>query len=184
MWYSSASVSRTSSRSSYDEELRYDVQGRPPRHARQWLSALHRVAGGVTGAASFPRYSRQGKRLHRAARILSGRLPFHRLRIDGHACSSGRHVDDSSFSSPPRPAVSRDLYQRILKRDRPTRRALKMSRVVAVVRWDHCIGIGILKPGSIFTIILFAFGGLGIWLRRSSAACTGSARRPPASLPP
>ena len=60
-------------------------------------------------------------------------------------------------------AVSRDLYQRILKRDATDEDTLKMSRVVTVVLGIIAIGIGILKPGSIFTIILFAFGGLGIW---------------------
>ena len=34
---------------------------------------------------------------------------------------------------------------------------------MTVVLGIIAIGIGILKPGSIFTIILFAFGGLGIW---------------------
>ena len=34
-----------------------------------------------------------------------------------------------------------------------------MTAVLGVI----AIAIGILKPGSIFTIILFAFGGLGIW---------------------
>lgn len=60
-------------------------------------------------------------------------------------------------------AASRDLYQKILKRDATDEETWRLSKVITVVLGIIAIGIGISKPGSIFQIVLFAFGGLGIW---------------------
>ena len=77
----------------HDEELRYDVQGRPPRHARHVvLRKLHRVVR-RDGRGQLPRHPGQGKRLHRAAHS-PGRPAVHRLRTDGRRHLLGRHVDD------------------------------------------------------------------------------------------
>ncbi|MCF0254116.1 MAG: sodium:solute symporter family protein, partial [Duodenibacillus sp.] len=59
--------------------------------------------------------------------------------------------------------ISRDFYQKLFKRDATDAETLKLSRVVTVVLGLVAILIGIAKPGSIFQIILFSFGGLGIW---------------------
>lgn len=55
------------------------------------------------------------------------------------------------------------LYQKILKRDATDEETWRLSKVITVVLGIIAIGIGISKPGSIFQIVLFAFGGLGIW---------------------
>ncbi len=60
-------------------------------------------------------------------------------------------------------AISRDLYQRIFKKDATDDDAMVLSRYITVLLGVLAIIIGIMKPGSIFQLILFAFGGLGIW---------------------
>ena len=60
-------------------------------------------------------------------------------------------------------AASRDIYQKILNRDATDEETWKLSKVITVVLGVIAIGIGVMKPGSIFQIVLFAFGGLGIW---------------------
>lgn len=61
-------------------------------------------------------------------------------------------------------AVTRDMYQKILQRDATDDDAFRMSRVVTVVLGILAILIGVYHPASIFTLVLFAFGGLGIWV--------------------
>lgn len=60
-------------------------------------------------------------------------------------------------------AITRDLYQKIFKRDATDDDALALSRYVTAGLGFLAVCIGILKPGSIFQLVLFAFGGLGIW---------------------
>lgn len=60
-------------------------------------------------------------------------------------------------------AITRDLYQRIFKRDATDDDALRLSRYVTAGLGVLAILIGISKPSSIFQLVLFAFGGLGIW---------------------
>lgn len=60
-------------------------------------------------------------------------------------------------------AASRDIYQKILNRNATDEETWKLSKVITVVLGIIAIGIGVMKPGSIFQIVLFAFGGLGIW---------------------
>ena len=117
---------------------------------------------GVTGAASFPGIP--GKESDFIVPlILQEGLPsiVSALMVAGIFSAGMSTISSLLLTSTS--AVSRDLYQRILKRDATDEDTLKMSRVVTVVLGIIAIGIGILKPGSIFTIILFAFGGLGIW---------------------
>ncbi|MDL2272873.1 sodium:solute symporter family protein [Desulfovibrio sp. OttesenSCG-928-I05] len=60
-------------------------------------------------------------------------------------------------------AITRDLYQRIFKKDATDADALRLSRYVTAGLGVLAILIGISKPSSIFQLVLFAFGGLGIW---------------------
>ena len=60
-------------------------------------------------------------------------------------------------------AITRDLYQRIFRRDATDADALRLSRYVTAGLGVLAILIGISKPSSIFQLVLFAFGGLGIW---------------------
>lgn len=61
-------------------------------------------------------------------------------------------------------AVTRDMYQKILQRDATDDDAFRMSRIVTIVLGILAILIGVYHPASIFTLVLFAFGGLGIWV--------------------
>lgn len=60
-------------------------------------------------------------------------------------------------------AVTRDLYQKIFNRKASDQEALRLSRYVTVGLGVLAICIGIYKPSSIFQLVLFSFGGLGIW---------------------
>lgn len=61
-------------------------------------------------------------------------------------------------------AVTRDMYQKILRREATDDDAFRMSRIVTIVLGILAILIGVYHPASIFTLVLFAFGGLGIWV--------------------
>ena len=60
-------------------------------------------------------------------------------------------------------AVTRDLYQKIFNKEATDKDAFIMSRYVTVGLGVLAICIGIYKPSSIFQLVLFSFGGLGIW---------------------
>lgn len=60
-------------------------------------------------------------------------------------------------------AVTRDLYQKIFNCKASDQEALRLSRYVTVGLGVLAICIGIYKPSSIFQLVLFSFGGLGIW---------------------
>lgn len=60
-------------------------------------------------------------------------------------------------------AITRDLYQKIFRCDATDADALRLSRYVTALLGVLAILIGVSKPASIFQIVLFSFGGLGIW---------------------
>ncbi|HOO64118.1 MAG TPA: sodium:solute symporter family protein, partial [Synergistaceae bacterium] len=60
--------------------------------------------------------------------------------------------------------ITRDIYQNILKKDATDQDVFKLSRVVTVIIGIVAILFGISRPATIFKLILFAFGGLGIWV--------------------
>lgn len=60
-------------------------------------------------------------------------------------------------------AITRDLYQKIFRRGATDEDALRLSRYVTALLGFLAICIGIYKPSSIFQLVLFSFGGLGIW---------------------
>ena len=59
--------------------------------------------------------------------------------------------------------ISRDIYQKLINPGASDRTILTLSRVVTVIVGVIGIGIGIYEPSSIFELVRFAFGGLGIW---------------------
>lgn len=127
-----------------------------------WFSASFIEWCGVTGAAIFPGITGKDSDFVVPLILQEGLHPVLSALMVAGIFSAGMSTI-SSLLITSTSAVSRDLYQRILKRDATDDETLKLSRVVTVVLGVIAIGIGILKPGSIFTIILFAFGGLGIW---------------------
>ena len=60
-------------------------------------------------------------------------------------------------------AITRDIYQMRINKNATDAEILNMSRYVTVIIGIVAIIFGISRPSTIFKIILFAFGGLGIW---------------------
>lgn len=60
--------------------------------------------------------------------------------------------------------VSRDIYQKLINPQASDQTILKLSHVVTVIVGIASIIIGVMKPASIFEIVRFSFGGLGIWV--------------------
>lgn len=60
--------------------------------------------------------------------------------------------------------ISRDLYQKLINPAASDARVLRLSHWVTLLIGLAGIAIGVLKPASIFEIVRFAFGGLGIWV--------------------
>lgn len=127
-----------------------------------WFSASFIEWCGVTGIISFP--GLEGKNSDFVVPlILQGGLPplISSLMVAG-IFSVGMSTI-SSLLLTATSAASRDIYQKILNRNATDEETWKLSKVITVVLGIIAIGIGVMKPGSIFQIVLFAFGGLGIW---------------------
>ena len=60
--------------------------------------------------------------------------------------------------------ITRDIYQNLVNPAASERQILNLSRGFTVVVGIAAMIIGISKPDSIFSLIRFAFGGLGIWV--------------------
>lgn len=60
--------------------------------------------------------------------------------------------------------VTRDIYQNLINPKASEGQIFALSRWVTVVIGACGIAIGIIKPTTIFGLIKFAFGGLGIWV--------------------
>ncbi|MCG8472129.1 MAG: sodium:solute symporter family protein [Desulfobacterales bacterium] len=60
--------------------------------------------------------------------------------------------------------VTRDIYQNLINPKASEAQIFKLSRWVTVAIGLCGIAIGIIKPATIFGLIRFAFGGLGIWV--------------------
>lgn len=59
-------------------------------------------------------------------------------------------------------AFARDLYQQIINPKASEQTVLKVARIATLIAGVAATLIGIYRPGTIFQIILFVFGGLGI----------------------
>lgn len=60
--------------------------------------------------------------------------------------------------------VSRDVYQKLINPEASDKRIFRLSQIVTIIIGVISIIIGIMKPASIFEIVRFAFGGLGVWV--------------------
>jgi len=61
-------------------------------------------------------------------------------------------------------AISRDIYQKVLNTQATDQQVMSISRIVTVIIGIIVIIFGVYRPGTIFTIILFAFGGMGLFV--------------------
>ncbi|AFJ45898.1 sodium:solute symporter family protein [Shimwellia blattae] len=60
--------------------------------------------------------------------------------------------------------ITRDIYQNLFNPRASEQQILRLSRLFTVAVGVVAMVIGIMKPDSIFSLIRFAFGGLGIWV--------------------
>lgn len=60
--------------------------------------------------------------------------------------------------------ITRDIYQNVIHKEATDREVLDLSRWVTVGIGALGIAFGIMRPGGIFQLILFAFGGLAMWV--------------------
>lgn len=127
-----------------------------------WFSASFIEWCGVTGIIAFPGLEGKNSDFVVPLILQGGLSPVLSSLMVAGIFSAGMSTI-SSLLLTATSAASRDLYQKILKRDATDEETWRLSKVITVVLGIIAIGIGISKPGSIFQIVLFAFGGLGIW---------------------
>lgn len=60
--------------------------------------------------------------------------------------------------------ITRDIYQNMFNPAATQQQILKLSRWFTIIVGVAAVIIGIMKPAGIFSLIRFAFGGLGIWV--------------------
>lgn len=60
--------------------------------------------------------------------------------------------------------ITRDIYQNIINPKASEKTILKLSIIVTVIVGALGVLVGLSKPDSIFGLIKFAFGGLGVWV--------------------
>lgn len=60
--------------------------------------------------------------------------------------------------------ICRDIYQHGINPQATDEQVFRLSRIVTVLIGIAGIIVGIMKPASIFELIRFSFGGLGIWV--------------------
>ena len=61
-------------------------------------------------------------------------------------------------------AVTRDIYQKLVNKNATDESVMKLSKVITVIIGILVICFGVLQPGSIFEINLFAFSGMAIFV--------------------
>ena len=127
-----------------------------------WFSAIFIEWCGVTGAVAFPGIPGKESDFIVPLILQGGLSPVLSSLMIAGIFSAGMSTI-SSLLLTTTSTISRDFYQKIFNRNATDAETLKLSRYVTVFLGILAIVIGICKPGSIFQIILFAFGGLGIW---------------------
>jgi len=60
-------------------------------------------------------------------------------------------------------AIARDLYQKLINPTAPERKVLWLSRIVVLILGVIAVAVGLNPPAAIFTIVMFAWGGLGVF---------------------
>ena len=127
-----------------------------------WFSATLIEWCGVTGRMSFPNLTGTDTDFIVPLILQAGVHPVISSLMVAGIFSAGMSTVSGvliTFTS----AVTRDLYQKIFNKEATDKDAFIMSRYVTVGLGVLAICIGIYKPSSIFQLVLFSFGGLGIW---------------------
>lgn len=127
-----------------------------------WFSATLIEWCGVTGRVSFPNLTGTDTDFIVPLILQAGVHPvISSLMVAGIFSAGMSTVSGVLITSTS--AVTRDLYQKIFNKEATDKDAFIMSRYVTVGLGVLAICIGIYKPSSIFQLVLFSFGGLGIW---------------------
>ena len=127
-----------------------------------WFSATLIEWCGVTGRMSFPNLTGTDTDFIVPLILQAGVHPvISSLMVAGIFSAGMSTVSGVLITSTS--AVTRDLYQKIFNKEATDKDAFIMSRYVTVGLGILAICIGIYKPSSIFQLVLFSFGGLGIW---------------------
>lgn len=127
-----------------------------------WFSATLIEWCGVTGRMSFPNLTGTDTDFIVPLILQAGVHPvISSLMVAGIFSAGMSTVSGVLITSTS--AVTRDLYQKIFNKEATDKEAFQMSRYVTVGLGVLAICIGIYKPSSIFSLVLFSFGGLGIW---------------------
>ena len=126
-----------------------------------WFSATLIEWCGVTGRMSFPNLTGTDTDFIVPLILQAGVHPvISSLMVAGIFSAGMSTVSGVLITSTS--AVTRDLYQKIFNKEATDKDAFIMSRYVTVGLGVLAICIGIYKPSSIFQLVLFSFGGLGI----------------------
>jgi sodium/pantothenate symporter len=127
-----------------------------------WLAATLIEWSGVNAIVSIPLL--EGKQIDFVVPLIlqQGVSPFiSSLLIAGIMAAGMSTIDSLLIVSTG--AVTRDIYQKLFNPEATDAHILKISRYVTVIIGVIAILFGISRPATIFKLILFAFGGLGIW---------------------
>ena len=60
-------------------------------------------------------------------------------------------------------AIAHDVYHKLMNPSAPEKRVLWLSRIVVLILGLAAIYVGLNPPAAIFTIVMFAWGGLGVF---------------------
>jgi sodium/pantothenate symporter len=128
-----------------------------------WLSATLIEWSGVNAIAFIPGLA--GKDIDFVVPIIlqSGVSPIiSSLLIAGIMAAGMSTIDSLLIVSTG--GIIRDIYQNVINKGATDAQVLKLSRVFVVLIGLLGIFFGLSRPATIFKVILFAFGGLGIWV--------------------
>ena len=141
-----------------------------------WFSATLIEWCGVTGRMSFPNLTGTDTDFIVPLILQAGVHPvISSLMVAGIFSAGMSTVSGVLITSTS--AVTRDLYQKIFNKEATDKDAFIMSRYVTVGLGVLAICIGIYKPSSIFQLVLFSFGGLGIWAAPILAVFIGNVQQ-------
>lgn len=127
-----------------------------------WLSATLIEWVGVLGIVSVP--GLEGKQIDFVVPLILQKSVspiFASLMIAGIMSAGMSTIDSLLIVSTG--GIARDIYQKLLNKGATDGEVLKLSRMLTVVLGIIAVLFGIWRPGAIFDIIIFSFGGLTIW---------------------
>lgn len=127
-----------------------------------WIAATMIEWSGVNGIVSVPGLSGQDIDFIVPLLLQKSLSPvISSLLISGIMAAGMSTIDSLLISATG--AVTRDIYQKRINPGASDSQILKLSRSVTVVIGVIAICFGVSRLATIFKLILFAFGGLGIW---------------------